>query len=340
VTDKSLFEIVGTDKPKKNRLRSLFDAESGDESSDPAAQPLGGHAWAESEGRFWGAPHTHERVPPGLYRMEVHPQVGPTFVRQRNDTDTLVSLPDCESARIVDEIQRFRLLKPAFLEHGFLFKRGFLLWGPPGSGKTCTLQLILQLLVTEHDAVAVLVEHPSTAATCLQALRRIEPERMIVAIFEDLDALCERYEESAYLALLDGESQVDNIVYVATTNYPERLDRRFIDRPSRFDTVRYLGMPSPAARRVYLHAKAPKITDDELNRYVAWSEGFSIAHLRELIILTRCFGLPLDDSIARLNLTRLSNPNSERPPGHPGVGFVSTEPEREDYGDRINGSRP
>jgi hypothetical protein len=319
-SEKNLFQLLGTDKPVRSRTRT-----PGWDEEVPGERAPGVRcesAWAESEGRFWGSPSSHERLPVGIYRMENHPQVGPTFIRQKNDTDTLVALPDCESARIVEEIRAFKSLRPAFRAHGFLFKRGFLLWGPPGSGKTCTLQLIMQLLMQEHDSIAVLVEHPGLACTCLQGLRRIEPERQIVALFEDLDALCERYEESAYLALLDGEAQVDNIVYVATTNYPERLDRRFVDRPSRFDTVRYIGMPSPAGRLTYLRAKLPAASAALLNEYVALSEGFSIAHLRELIILTHCFGAPLEEAVARLNHMRFSSPHSEKPPGSPGFGFV------------------
>lgn len=318
--DKNIFERMGTAKPKK-RDASII-ASYLEDDDGPTPKSLGGHSWAEGEGRFWGAPATHAKLPSGVYRMGLHPQVGPTFLRQRNDTDSLVDLPDCESARIVEEIKKFKTLRPAFKQHGFLFKRGFLLWGPPGSGKTCTLQQITKLLMLEDEAVTVLVESPDVAATCLQGLRRIESDRLIVALFEDLDALCERYEESAYLSLLDGESQVDNIVYVATTNYPERLDRRFIDRPSRFDTVRYIGMPSANARAVYLRAKVPQLTPFEIDRYVRHSDGYSIAHMRELIILTRCFGLPLEEAISRLNLTRASTPNSERPPGHPGMGFL------------------
>lgn len=279
-------------------------------------------AWAEADGVFWGTPTSHKVLPVGVYRMGVVPNLGPAFIKQKNDTDTLVPLPDSESSKVLDEIRAFKAMRESFRSHGFLYKRGILLWGPPGSGKTCTLQMLMKMLMDEHNSVAVLVESPHDAATCLQALRRIEPERQIIAILEDMDALCDRFGESEYLSLLDGESQVDNIVYVATTNYPEKLDRRFVDRPSRFDTIRYIGMPAGPARAVYLCAKVKGLSQTEVRDYIAVSEGYSIAHMRELIILTRCFGFSIKDAAARLNVTRLDKPSSEREPGRQRLGFV------------------
>lgn len=272
---------------------------------------------------FWGTPKSHKRLPVGIYRMTVLPNIGPAFMVQQNDTDTLVPLPDSESAKIVEEIRQFKTLKDTFRAHGFLYKRGILLWGPPGSGKTCTLQVVMKMLMEEHDSIAVLVDHPKIAIECLQALRRIEPQRQIVAVMEDIDALVDRYGESEYLALLDGESQVDNIVFVATTNYPERLDRRFVDRPSRFDTIRFIGMPTGPARATYLCAKVKGLTQEQIRDYIAVSDGYSIAHMRELIILTQCFGVPLKDAAKRLDGIRFDKPSSEREPGRPRLGFVS-----------------
>lgn len=321
----TFFELVGT-APRPNKVSRTTSVDEVAPASDPSVTQIitsSRRSWAESDNVFWGVQKTSPTLPCGIYRMNVHPQMGAIFMRQKNDTDTLVPLPDCESQKIIAEIEEFKTLQPAFRKHGFLYKRGILMWGPPGSGKTSTLQQIIKLLIEEHDSIAVLVEQPSIAATCLQALRNIEPERQIVAIMEDIDALTERYSESEYLALMDGESQIDNIVFLATTNYPERLDKRFTDRPSRFDTVRYVGMPSAAARRAYLKAKVSDMAADVLSHLVAKSDGFSIAHLRELIILTQCFNRPADEALARLGKTIKSNLSSTRRPDAPGFGFTT-----------------
>lgn len=317
------FENVGSRPATK---RSGFDLSGTVAGESPVATPPNmlvgsGTSWASSGDAFWRIGESHDKLPSGVYRCAHSNSIGAHFVRVKNETDKLIVFPDSESTRILEEIRRFQGMKAKFQEHGFLHKRGVLMWGPPGSGKTTTLQLLIKLMVQEHNGVAVLVEHPQLATSCLQMLRAIEPERQIIGIMEDLDALVERNGESEYLALLDGESQVDNVVYVATTNYPERLDARFVDRPSRFDTIRYIGMPGKEARGAYFDAKVPDLGNDELDSYVAASEGYSVAHMRELIILTRCFGVSLPEAKARLDKTRKVRPSSDREPDAPAFGF-------------------
>jgi len=53
------------------------------------------------------------------------------------------------------------------------------------------------------------------------------------------------------LNLLDGVKQVDNIIYIATTNYPELLEERILNRPSRFDRRFHIGTPSAEVRKFY-----------------------------------------------------------------------------------------
>ena len=59
---------------------------------------------------------------------------------------------------------------------------------------------------------------------------------------------------------------------------------------------------------------------DLLDQYVKRSDGFSIAHLRELIILTMCFKRPLDEAIGRLEKFRVK-PSSDKRPDSKGFGF-------------------
>lgn len=255
---------------------------------------------------------TTATLPSGFYRF-VYMNNMLVCLRVRNDTDSLVALPDSESDRLLAEMRQFLSLKEAFKSRGLLYKRGVMLYGPPGSGKTATIQQLAKMVATEMDSIAVLGDsEPGFVASGLQTVRGLEPERQLVVILEDLDALVNRYGEEGYLSLLDGENQVENVIYVATTNYPERLDRRFVDRPSRFDTLRLIGMPTAEARRVYLRSKEPNMPLPELEAMVTASDEYSIAHLRELLVLVKCFGQSIDDATERLDQMREDEPSSAR----------------------------
>jgi hypothetical protein len=271
----------------------------------PTTTMAGAQRWQTTGDKYFSANLSLERIPAGLYSCGIGNNTGPYIAPVKIETDTLIELPDSPSADVIQEIQQFWELEPEFTKHGFIHKRGVLLWGPPGSGKTVTLQQIVKNVIVQHQGIALHLGDPHLATLCLQMIRRIEATRPIVALLEDLESLVEEHDENQYLALLDGESQIANVVYIATTNYPEKLDYRFTDRPSRFDLVKSIGMPSAALRRAYLLQKVPDLQkNDAIEEWVRKSNDFSIAHLRELLVLCFCYHKTLDQAIDRLQKMR------------------------------------
>ena len=298
--------------------------------SDPSPAPkriqelmIGASRWAMQGGKYWGISESIEQLPSGCYRPAVNPSIGVYLQAQTLHTDNLLELPDSKTEQVLAEIEEFTHLEPAFKKRGFLYKRGILLWGPPAGGKSSLIHLAMRLFHQRMQGIALLVEDPGLTVAALQLLRTIEPDRMVICIIEDLDELVHQHGPSGYLSLLDGESQINNVLYIGTSNFPERLDRRFVDRPSRFDTVEYIGMPSAAARMAYLQHKEPELGAEVLEAMVKATEGLSVAHLREMIILTCCFGRSVEEAAKRLNASRQRPPHSEKNPDRPaGAGFA------------------
>lgn len=325
MNEPDFYDVVGEDIDFKVAAMNVAVGRGASLHSQPPSpyQPMSEavSCWAQSDNVFYGVTKAHETLPAGIYRCAWRDSIGPVLERTEVRTDNLIRLPDSASAEIVDEIRRFRSRRTSFESLGYLHKRGVLLWGPAGSGKTSTIMQLCELIVAGENGIAVYADHPDLTAKCLQLLRRIEHDRPLIVIFEDLDALVARYGENEYLSLLDGESQVNNVVSVATTNYPERLDRRFVDRPGRFASIRYIGMPSHAAREAYVVAKLPHLVNGDVEKYVAAGDGLSIDHLRELIVLTQCDGMDLVDAEKRMRSMKATKLASDRSPEWAPPGF-------------------
>jgi len=115
-------------------------------------------------------------------------------------------------------------------------------------------------------------------------------------------------------------------VFLATSIYIETIDKRFVDRPSRFDIIMPVPMPTARDRAAFIRYKEPSLSDADLYEWVQASAGFSLAHVKEIIISVLCFGKELDETVARLTSQRkrdFSNTKLEaEAKGSPGLGFT------------------
>jgi hypothetical protein len=257
--------------------------------------------WSRNGKDFFPSYPSVNQVPPGQYTICFRNGIGYYFEKSKLEMDDLFILEDSVTEDVMGAMRTFWASEQKYRDFGFLWKRGVLLYGPPGTGKTSAVQ-ILAAEVEKLGGISIYLNDPNMFDG-LKVLREIEPDRPIVAILEDIDSLINMYGESDILSLLDGEMQLDNIVFVATTNYINQLPGRIKNRPSRFDMIRKVGFPSEENRAKYLIHKNPaRFTNNEseLAEWVKETENFPLAHIKELIISVECLDVPFKTAVKRL----------------------------------------
>ncbi|CAK7227455.1 Complex III assembly protein translocase and chaperone [Sporothrix eucalyptigena] len=152
---------------------------------------------------------------------------------------------------IVADVQDFLRRQPWYVDRGIPYRRGYLLYGPPGSGKTS----FIQALAGELDfglAVVNLSEIGMTDDKLAMLLMKL-PRRSIL-LLEDADAAFVNRRASrdpdgysgptvtfsGLLNALDGVAAGEERIAFLTTNHIDRLDPALI-RPGRVDMMVRIG---------------------------------------------------------------------------------------------------
>jgi len=283
--------------------RGVEPPSAGEEDNDAFVQ------WTTNGRCFAATNKTVPSLPCGVYCIG-STQTGIVFIQEEIVIDDLISFEEGLARNIVNEIETFWSKALLFKKWGFLHRRGFLLYGPPGSGKTIIVHQVMHD-IQERNGIVFMCDNPKLLEMGLTIFREIEPNRPVVCVFEDIDAIIRHYGESELLSVLDGESMVDKVLNIATTNYPEELDKRIVARPRRFDRVIKIGMPSYNIRKQYFVKKLGLKENKELNQWVDATEGFSFAAMSELVISVKCLDIPFDKAVEKLKNLFERKPTSD-----------------------------
>jgi SpoVK/Ycf46/Vps4 family AAA+-type ATPase len=246
----------------------------------PQAKPFRQWEIEENGRQFRPVGSVGPKIVPGFYRLGGWPMPALILDEPKHDTIIHTGL----AAEIAANIEKFLAAGVLYQRLGFLHKRGVLLIGYPGTGKSMTAMCVADKMIA--NGAVVLLPNPGSPGyipNMLGMVRSVEPDCPIMVLMEDIE---EFYEEDPDLVLdiMDGSSQTNNIVYVGTTNFPERLDSRFLDRPGRFDVVRWVGPPDAKTRDEYIRRTLPKeIASETIEEMVKHTEGLLLSHLREVI---------------------------------------------------------
>lgn len=182
--------------------------------------------------------------PPDDNRLTVYsPRFGEwdSEMRRRPRPASSVLLQQGVLEDLIADVEKFVKSEKWYIDRGIPYRRGFLLYGPPGNGKSSAVVAVASEL--KLDICIVNLGTSNMGDDGLMTLMSSVPQHAIL-LMEDIDCVFEHREGtedkdskitfSGLLNALDGVAASEGRVLFMTTNHIEKLDPALI-RPGRCD---------------------------------------------------------------------------------------------------------
>jgi hypothetical protein len=175
--------------------------------------------------------------------------------------------------------------------YGGRAKRGILLTGAPGNGKTMACRWIWEECRQRGWEWRLVTPDAYRQARSSDSIEQLfSVERRGIIFFDDMDlALRDREtvhetdDQAVFLSAMDGIQVHEGVVFVFTTNCALSLIDRAFKRPGRIDLVLHFKPPGPELRRRLIERWHEDIrTGLDVGRAVESTEGYSFAEIEEL----------------------------------------------------------
>lgn len=218
-----------------------------------------------------------------------HSTDGVTFIRRPDLPAGHVILPPGVLDRVVDHVVGIAEHAEMLAAHGQHLKRGVLLFGPPGSGKTHTVRHLLSV-TPRHTVVLLAGDTLRFVGLAAKLARAMQPA---IVVLEDCDLIAEdrdRYHGAKPLLFevldaMDGLDADADVTFVLTTNRVEAMERALSQRPGRVDLAVEVPLPDEAGRLALLglYAPAAAFSETVLRETAGKLAGTTASFSKELI---------------------------------------------------------
>lgn len=258
-------------------------------------------------------------IEPGIYSVDFSKDYGYYCKKMDIKSDELFVFSDSITQELLEEIDLFWSKADIYKENNLIHKRGILLEGFPGTGKSSIISILSAEIIKKGGVVFKINGYRNLdnyIEFVRSSFRKIQPDTPIITILEDLD----QYEdvEIELLDFLDGKTHLDHHVIIATTNNTEIIPDTFL-RPSRMDLKIEIPLPCDITRKEYFKFK--NVPEENIQELVEKSKGFSLADLRELYICIYLLDYSIDEAVAKIASPREKKNYLSSPINRPKLGL-------------------
>ena len=214
---------------------------------------------------------------------------GITFLERPAVTAEQVVLPESALERVVAHVVGVAEHADVLRRHGQHLKRGLLLHGPPGTGKTHTVRHLISRS-PGHTVVVLAGESLGFVSLAASLARALQPA---VVVLEDCDLVAEdrsfgpggRPLLFEVLDAMDGLDEDADVTFLLTTNRAAALERALVQRPGRVDLAVEIPLPDLKGRRRLLELYRGTVTygEEVLEDAARRSEGMTASFMKELM---------------------------------------------------------
>lgn len=181
---------------------------------------------------------------------------------------------------------------------GITNKRGILLHGRPGSGKTSMIMSFMDVIKQNNGIMLVQPDVDLIYAT-INVLREDDQNRPVFIFWDEFDQMINN-EEHEILRFLDGILSVNHVFVFACLNDISRVPTRIYNRPSRFGIVTSIKNLSDKERRLFLVTKFPELTGNALSEAISLTKGMPIDHIKEIGLQLSVYGRSVEEIKRRM----------------------------------------
>lgn len=221
----------------------------------------------------------------------------------RSVTRDQVILPEKTLRLLERNVTEFIEQREKLQSLGMSIKKGILLHGPPGTGKTHTIHYLASQL-PEHTTLLITADQVAMLDEYMQLARFLQPAMIVL---EDVDLIarartsmrnpCEESLLNKLLNEMDGLREDAALLFVLTTNRPEDLEGALAARPGRVDQAIEFPLPDEDGRRklLRLYAGSLAVSREVETLIVRKTRNASAAFIKELMrraaqVMLRCGG--------------------------------------------------